>query len=80
MYGSDCDALGMNVSSMPKGQRFQELSEQFETLAHDLSVCQDAKQRKQLLGKMKATVEKMDELTRDQLNSPGSTAQATLNT
>lgn len=51
---------------MPKGQQFQELSEQFETLAHDLGVCQDAKQRKQLLGKMKAIVEKMEELTRDQ--------------
>ena len=49
---------------MSKGQRFQDLSEQFETLAHDLSVCQDTKQRKQLLEKMKAIVEKMDELTR----------------
>jgi len=58
------NVLGINEPSMSKGQRFQDLSEQFETLAHDLSVCQDTKQRKQLLEKMKAIVEKMDELTR----------------
>jgi len=63
---------------MPKGQRFQELSDQFETLAHDLSVCQDAKQRKQLLRKMKTIVVKMDELTRGQHDSPANTTgQAT---
>ena len=60
---------------MPKGQRFQELSEQFETLARDLSVCQDAKQQKQLLRKMKAVVQRMDALTRNHLDRPGSTAQ-----
>jgi len=47
---------------MLKGQRFQELSEQFETLAHDVSVCQDPKQRKQLLGKMKRLVDEMEAL------------------
>jgi hypothetical protein len=47
---------------MLKGQRLQELSEQFETLAHDLSVCQDPKRRKQLLGKMKRLVDQMDAL------------------
>ena len=59
---------------MAKGQRFQELSEQFETLAHDLGVCQDAKQRKQLLGKMKAIVEKMDALTAPASTAPASNA------
>jgi hypothetical protein len=63
---------------MSKGQRFQELSEQFEKLAHDLSACHDPKRRKQLLGKMKALVEKMDELTRGQHDSPANTTgQAT---
>jgi len=63
---------------MLKGQRFQGLSEQFETLAHDLSVCQDAKQRRQLLGKMKAIVVRMDELTRGPYDSPANpTGQAT---
>jgi len=63
---------------MPKGRRFQELSEQFETLAHNLNVCQDPKRRKQLLQKMKALVVKMDELTRGQHDSPANpTGQAT---
>ena len=59
---------------MLKGQRFKELCDQFETLAHKLSVCHNPRERMQLLGRMRTIVEKMDELTRDQLDSPGSTA------
>ena len=62
------------MSFMLKGQRFKEFSDQFETLTHELSVCHNPEQRMQLLGRMRTIVEKMDELTRDQLDSPGSTA------
>ena len=59
---------------MLKGHRFKELSDQFETLAHKLSVCHNPKERMQLLGRMRTIVERMDELTRDQVDSPGSPA------
>jgi hypothetical protein len=59
---------------MLKGQRFKELSDQFEMLAHKLSICDNPEQRMQLIGRMRTIVAKMDELTRDQLDNPGSTA------
>jgi hypothetical protein len=47
---------------MTKPQQFQTLAEQFETLAHILSACEDKEQRKHLLRKMKVIIDQVDEL------------------
>ena len=73
MYGP-CNTHAINQLFMLKGQRFERLADQFKTLALDLSVCEDAGQRKELLGKMKAIVDSMDELNLGQHD--GSTKQS----
>jgi hypothetical protein len=51
---------------MAKPQRFQNLAEQFETLAHNLTVCQDPKPRRELLIGMMVVLNQIDDIMSDQ--------------
>jgi hypothetical protein len=43
-------------------QRFERLAAQFEVMAHNLNVCQDPKQRRELLIGMMAVLKQMDDI------------------
>ena len=47
---------------MTKPQHLQKLAEQFDTLAHNLSACEDKEQRKHILRKMKIIIDQVDDL------------------
>jgi len=50
-------------------QRFGSLAAQFEVMAHDLTVCQNPKQRRELLLGMMVVLNQIEDILRDEQSS-----------